>query len=588
MARLLIPTRNRPTSLLSVVRFLERFSPQASVIVADGSNDAFATENEANMTSADRTIAVEYRRYPYELGFFDRILDVLEGISDPHIIMASDDDYPLLDTLAKAEEALIADPSAVTAMGATVNLRLDAPDELYSMLNAVRPIRQDDPLKRMRAFAAWSYSTTYAVSRRDLLIARYRRARELFLVGFYDFGVGLQECSHGKIIGVPDIGFIATRNFNHSYLRTNSRLLFLRRVEDIFTMRRNCAADLEQYAQMAPVQAERAADHLVRRRIAEHAGYPAPTREGFEHSPLFRNNVVRQQFSVFRDIFRPGTSVRQRFQERLEAIGEALRSASTSKDNSGEPQKFQTLDGQRDGSTLPTSAPAEPPKARTTKIQRTALYNPARMNERLDPQTLTLLGDPLSTLSLLLVGSERLSPPAGADLTSGGAPVTPAEAGLWPRVSALLEARGQGRDVTISAEISNGRLGVWGRGGAHFIALREGVPRLSAEVVPPRFCILDIDAVQPPQVTPQAYRERVGDLLRLLTRLIPEMTFLICRSGRAERPDLSAAQDGIIREHVNCLAGPILDYAGDEAGLAELMTDAISFAMRPASLRQSA
>ena len=49
MARLLIPTRNRPTSLMSVIAFLERFHPGTRVIVADGSADSYAHENRIAM-----------------------------------------------------------------------------------------------------------------------------------------------------------------------------------------------------------------------------------------------------------------------------------------------------------------------------------------------------------------------------------------------------------------------------------------------------------------------------------------------------------------------------------------------------------
>ena len=177
MARILIPTRNRSTSLLVVLQFLDRFYPNTKVIIADGSNDQYAAENKGNLATNDLKIEVDYRRYDYEIPFFDRILDVLRDVSDEYIIMGSDDDLPLMDTMKKAEKLLDKDPGAVLAMGAMVHLFLKADDQIHARLGLARPILGQEAIPRCRLYAAWPYSTTYAVTRREHLIERYERAR---------------------------------------------------------------------------------------------------------------------------------------------------------------------------------------------------------------------------------------------------------------------------------------------------------------------------------------------------------------------------------------------------------------------------
>ncbi|MEM6761949.1 MAG: TIGR00180 family glycosyltransferase, partial [Pseudomonadota bacterium] len=217
MARILIPTRNRPTSLASVVAYLSAFYPASEVIIADGSIAAFAAENAKNMALASEQLAIDYRQYSYDLPFFDRLLEVLRGESDRWIIMGSDDDYPMMDVLDRAEARLRSNDGAVTAMGSLLNLFVREDGSLLAAIQRSRPLMAADPERRARMLAQWSFATTYAVTDRHHLIERYERARSLFLLGYFDFGVAMHDCLAGKVIALPDLGFVATRNFNHSY-----------------------------------------------------------------------------------------------------------------------------------------------------------------------------------------------------------------------------------------------------------------------------------------------------------------------------------------------------------------------------------
>jgi glycosyltransferase domain-containing protein len=103
MTPLLIPTRNRPTSLSNVLRYLARFYGSTWVIVADGSDEAYKTRNRQTIEAVKGDLAVEYRSYPPECSYFDRLLDVLRGESSELVTIGSDDDYPMMDTLGKGE-----------------------------------------------------------------------------------------------------------------------------------------------------------------------------------------------------------------------------------------------------------------------------------------------------------------------------------------------------------------------------------------------------------------------------------------------------------------------------------------------------
>src|SRR5213083_1998891 len=124
MAKVILPTRNRPTSLAGVLAFLRTYYPHTQVIVADGSNDACKQMNRRMIAELADKPVVDYRPYDYEMHFFDRILDVLKSESDPYFIMGSDDDFPMMGVFDRAQAFLMSNLDYSTALGSTIHLTL--------------------------------------------------------------------------------------------------------------------------------------------------------------------------------------------------------------------------------------------------------------------------------------------------------------------------------------------------------------------------------------------------------------------------------------------------------------------------------
>lgn len=346
MALLLIPTRNRPTGLGNMLGFISEFYPGSRILVADGSSDSFKPQNAAAVEKYRGSLELDYRPYPEDLGLFHRLLDVIKSIDDEYIIIGSDDDFPMLDSLAKFEKFLVNNPDYSTALGPLVNFKLESEDEMTTRIDLVRPLRADCPMKRARAFSNWPYPTTYAVARRDVLIARYERTSEMFLSGFFDFTVAVHDCMHGKIAAFPEVGFFATRNYNHSYLRPDDKLLVLRRADDILRAVEHITNDLMEKAGLDREAAENASADIINKRIAMLAGrHPRKTRtramDKFISMP-----VVQQQYKMFRELFEEGTETRTRYIEKLEAIMRALHSNAESQDNALEDRFCENMEQQ--------------------------------------------------------------------------------------------------------------------------------------------------------------------------------------------------------------------------------------------------
>jgi len=600
MTRLLIPTRNRPTSLLSVVTFLERFYPGTRLIVADGSAEEFAEANRAAMTAPGREVEIEYRRYPYDLDFFDRILDVLETIDDTNIIMGSDDDYPLMDVLAKAEATLDANPAASSVMGAMLCMRLAGPDELNGVCSPARAISGDSVVGRMREFARWSFPTTYTVTRREHLIERYRRSREVFLLGFFDFCVGLKDCAHGEIIALPDFGYVSTANYNHSYLRPDSKMLYVRRPDEIARIKAFIVEDLVEYGGLDPAAAEAEAWSLLRTRASEHTGALREHRVGFERDPLFAEPAVAAQLALYREVFRPGTTAHARFADRLGAIRDALVATARSADNKGEPLRLRSLQEQRDAATdareVPDpdgNAPHKPPH----KTLRHDLYHPARLIEGLDIRTAALKVDPKRELVVLALGGPLLAGPDAALRLdrSAGVPVSTATPGLWGALAARVTQRLTAQ-LSVASLTHDGPMEDWGRGETQLAAVEAALPALAAADHPPRFIIWQLGGwtAHRPLAADRAIRA-FAELHRIVTPQMPEATWLICRGAGHDAPPQVRERVAFIHREIlrrcgnNVLPGPDLDHlSGDPAdpamagAVAGLLHDAMRTVLRPA------
>jgi len=350
MARLLIPTRNRPASLARVLGFLARFYPDARVTIASGSDPAYAERYAAAVDGAGGALEIDYRAYDPRIGLFDRVLDALRGIEEPLVVMGADDDYPMLDALDQGAAFLLAHDDYVTALGAMAHLDLESDGRLTARLSPARPIEADSAARRALRFAEWGFSTTYAVTRRAHLIERYERARTLFLPRFFDFLVGAHDSIAGKVKALPELGYVCTRNFRHSYLRPEDGLIFLRRAEDVLRIAAQLRDDLAGSGDaLPPEEAERVAERLVRRRIEAIVGAAAHRRPGFAESELFTEPPVQAQYALFHDLFTEGAAARARFSERLMHIGRALQDAALAEDNLGEERSYESLEQQIGG-----------------------------------------------------------------------------------------------------------------------------------------------------------------------------------------------------------------------------------------------
>jgi glycosyltransferase domain-containing protein len=343
VATLFIPTRNRPTALGGVLGYLARFYPGARILLADGSAEAYRERNEACIAEFRVGLQLEHLQYPEEMGFFDRMTDALRQSSEPYFIMGADDDFPFLEAFEKGAAHMDRHPECAVAIGGCIRLNLSEPGRLRAVFRPVRPFPTASITERLDAFSRWPFPTTYALTRRDVLLKRFERGERSAVAGFYDFSVGICDLTMGTMKAFPELGYICTKNYNHSYFRSEDRLHFLRKSEMVIGIIDTIASDLVEHAQLDAAEAKRFAGMMIQRRIAFLTGPAAFKRKGFERTRSFRDEVLQENLRIFQDLFTEGTVARDRYGDRLAYILQVLKKNAASSDNTGEHGMYQNL-----------------------------------------------------------------------------------------------------------------------------------------------------------------------------------------------------------------------------------------------------
>ncbi len=332
--KIVLPTRNRPTALQGALGYYERFYPTADLLIADGSSDRFKQANQDVIDKAG--VDVDYQPYDEEMPFFERLLTVITALDDELLAIGADDDFPMPETLEKAERRLLATPDAVCASGHLIHLDVLKDGTGIARLDDVRTIAADGVAQRFRRFSASRFTTYYGVARRSLLVARYEFLMSWNVPGFFDYSVGLNDLAHGKFIAIPQLGHLCTRNRTHSYFRPNQPQVYLREAARLLDFRQRLLDRLAAPDGCEPDEAHRIVSTILDRMVASAAAAPPQRLAGFTQAYPYNTDLAAQARQQFADLFHEGTEERKRYADRLAFIGECVQRSIASADNDGE------------------------------------------------------------------------------------------------------------------------------------------------------------------------------------------------------------------------------------------------------------
>jgi glycosyltransferase domain-containing protein len=350
MPRLVIPTRNRPTSIARVLEYVARFYRGAELLVADGSERSYSAAYATAIGQVQDRLKIDYRVYGPGPTLSERMIDALSSVDDELVIVGADDDYPVLDVLERAAAFLNANPDYVIAIGGIIGLRLFDNGDVQAKLLHARSVEQASSIARINRFVEWPYATSYGVVRREHYIERYRNAELGGFPGFGDYTVGIHDCVAGKIKALDEICYFTTTNPAHSKLRRRSSLFYLERAPEVLAMKDHYKEVLTQQPGVTEERAEQIAVRLINTRIAEMVT-PAPqNRPGFGRSELFKDPVVARLYAQFQALFEEGSALRERLLPQVRHVVSAMHQVAMSKtDNRDEPAIYDSLQDMESG-----------------------------------------------------------------------------------------------------------------------------------------------------------------------------------------------------------------------------------------------
>ncbi|MFT5277427.1 MAG: glycosyltransferase domain-containing protein [Granulosicoccus sp.] len=343
MIKLLVPTRNRPSSVNALLGYLETFYPNTQLIIADGSDELRKEEVEKVCGNYSENLSVEFKSYPSDLPYFERILDVLLSCDDEFIAMGADDDYPIMEVLDKAKETLINNAQYKSIVPADVVLTLREDGQLTSRLSHSRNVLHKNPINRVKDYSYWHFATSYGVTQKALLLERYRMMSEYNCASFIDFQIGIEDTMHGEIKAVPEIGCIRTQTFEHEYFRATDTMVFLRKSEKILAYRDYLTSKLGKLEENAETDSRKLADLLISRRIADLTGGGAPGKSNFRDSKQFKDPTLQQQYKNFYELFEDGTEIRQNYIAKLRYARDVLLSNVAKSESTGLVKNYENI-----------------------------------------------------------------------------------------------------------------------------------------------------------------------------------------------------------------------------------------------------
>ncbi|CTQ54747.1 hypothetical protein LP7551_03282 [Roseibium album] len=332
---LIVPTRNRPTSLDSLLHYLARFYPGARLIVADGSEEPFQSENGSNAAAISGELDLRYLAFPPEMPLLDRLETVLSGEPEGYYVLGADDDFPILETLGAAKAFLEADKDYALCGGYNMLVRMNKSHRLTTMMFDARSIEHEKASERCRTYADHDFPTYYSVASRSHILSRYDRCRDFFVPGFVDYMLGFHDLCRGKLKIFNELSYIRSANAAHSYIRVTDRLNFLREANQVLSLQRHIAADLKcSDESISGEKAQNMSEDFIFERIRFLTRDKSNPDSKMEASQLFHKSVLDESSENFR-----------KYRNRLDYVRESLKKIVESDDNKFENRFRSTIDG---------------------------------------------------------------------------------------------------------------------------------------------------------------------------------------------------------------------------------------------------
>ncbi len=336
MITIVLPTKNRPTSFHHWLQYMTTFYPQAmTIVIANGSTPHYLPRYQEIIAQYKGPITLNHMIYDEKTSLSDRLIHVLNQLTDEFIIFSGDDDFPILETMQNGIEFLASHPDYVLAIGPMVHFQIFK--KRKTLVNAVfsLPIDEDDMLTRLKKFCRHSFATFYAVQRREHVLDNLKKTKGLMTPGFMDYLFSIYNCLEGKIKYLDNYCFLRTQNDNHSYYKKSDPFGYLLTNGDkILAIRKMVTGWIVERSQLKPQQAFNLTTELFSEYISR-----LLMGDSFDMSSLDPRLTLKDkhclnlQNNMLKSLNDPNHHIGRQYQEKVFYITTATLSTMQSNDN---------------------------------------------------------------------------------------------------------------------------------------------------------------------------------------------------------------------------------------------------------------
>jgi glycosyltransferase domain-containing protein len=186
MLTIVVPTRDRPTFILRLLRYYSKLGVKIQIIVCDSSTPDKQLKSSTIESLLKTGLNLRYDVYPADTPFTEKLLKTVKSVETEYIVLGADDDFFIPKTLTDAVDFLDTHPDYSVFHGEafTFNVLANGNYPAYGMMNVVgqypqRAIEHSSSSERLLD-GLMNYTTTwYSVHRSNLLLKNISRIDDL-------------------------------------------------------------------------------------------------------------------------------------------------------------------------------------------------------------------------------------------------------------------------------------------------------------------------------------------------------------------------------------------------------------------------
>jgi len=210
---LIIPTYNRPTHLLRLLRYIFSFKPSFRILILDSSNADVQEFNSS--TLSHQAGEVEHIRFDPSIDVSSKFEQGIAMVKTPYCSFCADDDIVFVDSVMACIKYLEANPDYTAAHGYYFNFQFGERVVISSVVYWRDALTADVPLMRLVALMKNYEAVAYATYRTEVLRSIFSLARRVNTVLCRELLLGAATVLNGKVYRLPQFYYGRSTDASH-------------------------------------------------------------------------------------------------------------------------------------------------------------------------------------------------------------------------------------------------------------------------------------------------------------------------------------------------------------------------------------